>query len=293
MKIPIFSKRLSKSIKDGILPLSVDSSTKLRILYATEACNCRTWHTDLTGFNSDSDLIEDTGHTLCTEHGWASLKAFVPGKERMQEVSAGGFVKYGAPHYIFDFIELYSRNLTPDKYEYQQRINEIFRDSRLPWILVDDQIFKIDSEYMAEVLANASFLLSSQGFEGALEEFQDYKGAIHHANQSLESTIKSILNLKKEKPGKLIRLMIDSAVIPAYYEDFLLNFEQVLRAVNVARNEEAGHGQGAKIKEVEPELAELVINICASLIIFLMNHYIRESKTSNVESDIPDEDIPY
>lgn len=302
MKIPIFSKRHYKSLKAGNLSLNIDSATKQRIYYALEANNCLTWHSDISGFNSESDLISDTGHTLCAEHGWPHLKSFIPGKDKMQEVQAGAFIKYGAPHYILDFIELYSRNITPDKYDFQQRINDIFRDSQLPWILVDDLIFKIDSEYMSEVLANTSHLLSTQGFEGALQEFQmsrahyeskDFKGAIHHANQSFESTIKSILGVDKEKPGKLIRMMIDSNMVPAYYDEFLRNFEHMLRSVNIARNEEAGHGQGAKIKEVEPELAELVINICASLIIFLMNHYIKRSKNTNVENSIVDEDVPF
>lgn len=303
MKLPIFSKRHKKSIKDGKLTLTFDSAIKQRIYYVINTYNCPTWSKNSSGYEPDSDLIYDTGENLCFEHGWTCLKAFVPGKDKMQQVNAREFIKNGAPQYIFDFIEIYSGNLAPGSIDFQQRINEIFSDSELPWILVDNLIFKIDSEYMSEIHANASVLLTTQGFEGALQEFQmsrlhyeskDYKGAIHHANQSLESTIKSILGVDKEKPGKLIRMIIDSNIIPEYYQEFLRNFENVLRSVNIARNEEAGHGQGQKIKEVDPELAELVVNICASLIIFLINRYMKIPKqSSDDEQDIIDDEVPF
>ena len=107
--------------------------------------------------------------------------------------------------------------------------------------------------------------MSKNGFEGSLEEFEkaislhnssENKMAVHHANLALESCIKTILGIEKEKPGKLIRKLIDSGTVPIYYKDFLQNFEQVLRVVTVTRNEEkgAGHGQGVSINEIPNKL---------------------------------------
>ena len=85
-------------------------------------------------------------------------------------------------------------------------MNRIFVESQLHWRLSDDVIFQVESEYMAEVLACASQLLVTAGFEGAKEEFQEarsffdsqnYKGAIHHSNLALESTMKAILGIER------------------------------------------------------------------------------------------------
>lgn len=306
MKIPIFSKRHKNALKNGDIQLSLDSSVKQRILYAIDKNDVQTCHSDISGYFRDSTLMYDVGQELCEEYGWTSLKSFLPKKTEMQQVDITNFIKYGAPQYIYDIIELFSKGLGDGGDSYQRQINSIFEDMRLPWRLCDDIIFWIDSEYFAEILSCTSTLLSNCGFDGALQEFQvcrshyesgDFKGTIHHANQSLESTMKSVLGLEKEKPGKLIRMIIDSGIVPSYYDEFLSNFEQVLRSVNVARNEEAGHGQGAKIKDVPPALAELVVNICGSLIIYLLRHHmekepVKESKTEGIE-EISDDDIPF
>lgn len=273
-----------------------------------EDCNERTGHTDETGWVTESSLLYDTGEEFCKKHGWQYLKSFVPGKMGMQEVGIADFVRYGAPKYIFDVIELFSRGLAEARYPFQESINNIFTDSQLPWRLADDSIFQVDSEYIAEMLASASKILTTSGFEGAKQEFQDarshfdsgdYKDAIHHANLALESTMKAILGIEKERPGKLIRGMIDSGVIPAYYEEFLKNFEQILRTVNIARNEErgAGHGQGAEITQVPAHLAEMVLNFCGALINFLVKHHIdaqpEEEPEPEEEKEVSVDDIPF
>jgi len=107
--------------------------------------------------------------------------------------------------------------------------------------------------------------------------------------------MKAILQIDRAKPGELRRQMIESAIIPSYYNNFMKNFEQILRCVNIARNEEAGHGQGASIKEVPEPLAELVINFCGSLIVYLMKQHMSsapELKSASTDP-LPDDDIPF
>jgi len=267
------------------------------------------WHEDDTGYNYTTNILSDLAMDLCVEHGWRNLKALVPGQSEMIDVEIEAFIRSGAPRYIFDGIELFSKALAEARYPFQQSINRIFAESSLSWRLSDDLIFQVNSEYMAEVLASTSQILASTGIEGAKEEFQearshfdtgDYKGTIHHANLAIESTMKGILNIEKEKPGRLIRKVIDVGIIPSYYEEFLVNFEQILRSVNIARNEElgAGHGQGAKVSEVPSHLAELVLNFCGSLIVFLVNHHIDsqpqdELRPEDEKIEISDDDIPF
>ena len=307
MYLPIFSKRHKIGIEKGMPSLSLTANTKRRILYAMNKANIRTGYTDLSGWHGESDLVSDLGQLLCEEHGWASLMVYSSTNKKMQKVKIREFVENAAPNYIFDAIELYSRELPPDsETTFQAEINKIFTDSRIPWRLSESIIFRIDSEYMAELLDNASKLLSTQGFDGAVQEFQkarahidsnEFKEVIHHANLALESTMKSILGIKQEKPGKLIRLLMDSGIIPSYYDDFLNNFEQILRTVNIARNQEpgAGHGQGAEVASVAPHLAEMVLNFCGSLIVFLTKHHIDHSSASQKEAvpEISDDDIPF
>jgi hypothetical protein len=299
MRLPIFSKRLKEKLISGKISIKLNSAIKQRILYKIEEFNDSISYTTDSGYNYHRSYTEDLETSLCHEHGWSSLKAFVKGKQGMQKVNIDEFIKNGAPQYVFDAIELYSNTL-PDTYDFQREINHIFSDSQLNWRLSDGIIFQVESEYMAAVLASASQLLATTGFEGAKEEFQearshfdsgDYKGAIHHANLALESTMKSILGVEKERPGRLIRKMIDSGIIPSYYDKFLDNFEQVLRTVNVARNEEkgAGHGQGAEVVDVPTHLAELVVNFWGSLVVFLVNHHI-DSKPHNEVQPEPEEE---
>lgn len=308
MQIPIFSKRHKKRLDSGNISLNLNSAIKQRILYSIQEFNDSWDETTDTGYNYSVSYTELLEKELCHEHGWECLKTFVKDKG-MQKAAITEFIKNGAPYHVFDAVELYSRLLPDTKYDFQKKINNIFSDSQLTWRLSEDVIFQVESEYMAEVLSSASQLLATTGFEGAKEEFQearshfdsgDYKGAIHHANLALESTMKSILGVEREKPGRLIRKMIDSSIIPSYYNKFLENFEQMLRTVNIARNEEkgAGHGQGAEVAQIPRHLAELVLNFCGSLIIFLVNHHIdsqpkKEIPSEEIKIEILDDDIPF
>jgi len=310
MNLPVFSKRHKNRLKSGQLSLSLSPGTKQRILYVIEQFDDSYYETTDTGYNYSRSFTEDLERDLLREHGWEHLKAYLKEKKGMQKVGVKDFIRNGAPNYIFDAIELFSRLIGDTRYDFQTAINDILRDSLLPWLLSDGVIFQVDSECMADVLGCTSRLLKTTGFEGANQEFQearscfdsgDSKGAIHHANLALESTMKAILGIEREKPGRLVRKMIDSGIIPSYYDEFLENFEQMLRTVNIARNEEkgAGHGQGAEVAQVPLHLAELVLNFCGSLVVFLVNHHIdatpkpEPEPVQEPEYSIPDDDIPF
>ena len=59
----------------------------------------------------------------------------------------------------------------------------------------------------------------------------------------------------------------------------------------------AGDGQGAEVAQVPQHLAELVLNFCGALVVFLVNHHI-DSKSEpepvqEAEIPEPDDDIPF
>ena len=283
MYTPIFSKRHKKLVEAKDPQLDFSSSTKRRILYAMEPVNTPFYAG--VGGGYEPCMFTEMGEELVREHGWDRLRTYDASTNKSRDCYISDFLRACPGQHVLDAIELYSRKLDEEKPHFQTTINRIFSDERLPWILVGDMIFRIDSEYSAEVFQSASALLAGTGFDGALEEFQrarshldsgDNKESVHHANLSLESTMKSILGVQNEKPGKLIRSIVDSKIVPEYYDGFLTNFEQILRSVNVARNKEkgAGHGQGVQISEVPHPLAELVLNLCVALTQYLIRQHV-------------------
>jgi Abortive infection C-terminus len=163
--------------------------------------------------------------------------------------------------------------------------------------MANGRIYRIDSVYVErQILRKCYELLKMQGFEGALLEFEksrvnleqgDYQSAIQNANLSVESTIKSVLEIEKAKPGDLYRLLRESKLIPEYYEGFLKAFERhMIRCPAVCRNEEggAGHGQGPSVNVIPRPLAEFTINMAAVLINFILNLHTRK------EDDLEDEE---
>ena len=295
MYLPVFSKRHKRLIEAKATILSISKSVRRRLLYTINEFNFVSYETDRTGWNHETCTIDDVARELLWEHGWEKLKSYDSASKEMRVVEIHEFIMHGSSHYIFDLLELFSRKLEETKYDFQRKINTVFVDSLVPWRVADNVIFLVDSEYMAEVLESASRLLVTSGFPGAMEEFQkarallessDTKESVHQANLALESTMKSILVIGKAKPGQLIRKMIESGIVPDYYDKFLHSFEQILRSVNVARNEErgAGHGQGINVVEVPEALAELVLNLCGALIVFLVRQNL-ESKRLVITSE--------
>ncbi len=304
MYLPVFSKRHKRLIEAKDTNLALSKPVRRRVFYTMREFDSVSRQTDLTGYNYEICTIDDVESELRWEHGWESLKCFDSASKEMRAVKIQEFIMQAPSHYIFDVLELYSRKLEETKYDFQRKISAVFSDSSVPWRVADNVIFLVDSVYLAEVLECASRLLATSGFHGAIEEFQkarthlessDTKESVHQANLALESTMKSVLGLEQAKPGQLIRKMIDSRIIPAYYDQFLNNFEQILRSVNIARNEEkgAGHGQGVKVIEVPEPLAELVLNLCGALIVFLVKQNLEfkclaaTSEAVETEDEIP------
>ena len=302
MDLPIFSKRHHKRIKSKKIKIKLTTPIKRRILFAMEDYN-------LESYGWSNDTLDTVDQLLRKEHGWLNLECRQSSKGKMKSVGIRDFILGDQAHHIFDAIELFSKELSDSRYSFQKEINKIFTESHLPWRLSDNVIFQVDSEYMNEVLECASRLISTQGFNGAHQEFQgarvhfdngDYKAAARHANLALESTMKSILRIQEAKPGELIRRMVDSEFIPSYYKKFAENFEQMLMTVSFARNKEkgVGHGQGRDIVDISSNLSQLILNFCGALIVFLTNEYIETIPAPPeppIESTFQDDgdDIPF
>jgi hypothetical protein len=216
------------------------------------------------------------------------------------------------PPYIFDILEIFFTQITnkEEKYKYQSYFNSIMEENDLQWRMAEGKIFPIDSQYIEEeIVQKTYYLLNQVKFHGALKEFEqaridftnrNYNSTIRNASLSFESTIKEILKIEKEKPGKLFRLLIDSDYIPEYYRGFLNDFEKnILRCPSIIRNEElgVGHGIGPSENVISSELAELAINLTASLINYLVKCYINKENPEGInqksEIDEDEDNIPF
>lgn len=245
------------------------------------------------------------------EHG-VDMKVYcADGSGEIIQGEFGDFVLRGTyPPYLFDVLEMFYENVNDaHKYSFLSLINEIMKESDLPWRMFDGEIFPIDSDYINEVIIKKTFeLIKDIKFLGALKEFKkartslsnsDYEGAINNANLAIESVIKEILNVKKAKPGELFRTLIDSGLIPNYYDGFLKAFEEnILRCVAIMRNEElgVGHGRGASDNIIPPELAKFAVNLSGVIISFLIERVLNNKgdfEKNNKNLDFTDEDIPF
>ena len=314
MKIKVFSKRHPKA--GAALKLS--QSVRQRLWYAVKT------H-DPYGEDINYTLLwHELPDMLMKEHGWTELRKYKGSIDEWEKVSIEGFFVGGIPRFVFDALELYHellaavepyRNVQPNSAGFLRDMNEIFDDSNLPWRMVDGRFVQLDSKFLEEeVLDKAHALLRQLKFEGAVQEFlaarsdlvsEDYKGAMQNANLALESTMKSVLGIsEKIKPGRLIRRLIDSGLVPEYHSGFLAAFEEhILRSVPAARNDEkgVGHGQGAEVNQPPRSLAKLAVHLSGVLILYLVERYLElnpqpepepregqaQEHTFNVEDDIP------
>lgn len=285
MSLKVFSKRHPEAGRECFLSQAVRN----RIWYVMEECDPRY---DPNSINNDWTLVWDAlPGRLMKEHGWQELRAYKSQSEWEVLENAKKFVLRGIPRFVLDATELFydllleDQNADPSRY--QSKLNVIFEDANLPWRMLEGRIICVDSKWLeAEIHAKAVELLDVQGFEGALAEFQqarsdlssgDHKGAIHAANLAFESTMKAILGVEQEKPGVLIRKLIDSGLVPDYHEGFLKAFEEhILRSVPMARNFEkgVGHGQGSDVSDPPKSLADLTVNLTGVLILYLLKRHL-------------------
>ena len=164
---------------------------------------------------------------------------------------------------------------------FQRELNVLFEEEDSPWRMADGQFFKIDSQFMnTYVVARCYELLKADGFEGALEEFNqardelagdNVKGAILNSCKSLESVLKASLRTDSGTARVLIDRLVDDGFYEGLPQEFSRAFgQQVLMALPFIRNRLAGHGQGNSVVEIPRLYGELAINLAATFLLFIV-----------------------
>ena len=139
---------------------------------------------------------------------------------------------------------------------------------------------------------------------GALDEFSQAvsnltggqtKEAVINAHKSVESVMKTALGVVEHKKfGELLRLLIDSGLLPEYYEEFLANFEKLALGAVKERNLPArGHGQGAEPTPVPKPLAEFAVHLAGAVNLFIIQRWIGARPKAEEEPPTPEDGVPF
>jgi len=274
----LFSLRHKRSLGDRTLRPSLPRRLRRSLLRVLQA-RATPWESDWgreSGFNeldaAESAVLRETGHEYLS---------YPDDKKTVR----GGFaevVTLGYPENAMDLIEACLVEFPVDtRQRLEGELNDVLSGHNSPWRCVHGQFVLIDSKYLEEeVLRPAADLLHTAGFEGPLKEFSDARSALMDgnnrdaivaANNALESTIKALLGVKREKPGRLIARLIKSELIPNHYDGFLESLDKILYTVLVERSEPGrAHGSGKQHEDVPRHYAELAIHLVGTLIVFLL-----------------------
>lgn len=158
-------------------------------------------------------------------------------------------------------------------------INRIFEEEGVGYRWLAGQIVRFDEpvthdlaiEPAVELLRDGQFGEANDEFSAALDAYRDgrWRDAITNANAAFESVLKVRTGKSGLTAGPLIRAAREQGVIPKYLGGAVENLEKLMHAAPATRGAEAAHGQGDRPSEADQHLAQLIVSVVASFILFV------------------------
>ena len=197
---------------------------------------------------------------------------------------------------LFDVIELqYDVLSTKEKKAFANEINKTFSQNDVSWLLADGKMVKIDAKQFEVDLkrrtlekvkeltdCDPKFKSAYNELQKAIEFFSkgEYPEAIVNAEKSYESVMKIVLGSEKGNAKALTEKVANQCNLPNTINPVGFK-DSVLMSLPFIRNNAASHGAGAVDSSISKSLANLAINLAASLCTYL----IEENKmlTTNQE----------
>ena len=191
----------------------------------------------------------------------------------------------GNLNYLFDVIELQHDFLSSkEKREFTKNINSVLNECETPWMLVDGKMTKVDAkqfecdiktktlEKMKELSdCDSKFKPAFEELQKAIEFYnkEDYSESITNANKGYESVMKVIMGTNDGNAGDLTnniknKLELPSAINKNGFKD------RILMSLPYLRNELSSHGAGSEKITISKSLANLALNLAASLCTFVI-----------------------
>lgn len=301
MIIP-FSERHKKLVANEKFKVDFNPTQRRKIIYQLEEYNETFHETTETNWNYTETSLEKVHKDLLRAYG---LEHLTTDSEEPTHKKIREFLMNGKGISVLDAIELFFQHIIEDKRKihFTSELNKLFKVEAIPVRFMEGEFFRLDSEFLeSEVLFQTTKLLSTNNFETAHADFLDarqrlsagdYSGAIISANNSLESYLKKLFNLKNENQGKLKKALIKSGLIPDYFNGFLDHFDGFVQSAFTIANKSARHGKMDKLKEknqVDEPIAAFCLNLIGTIILFIMDRHIKsqptklESKSEEVSS---------
>jgi hypothetical protein len=292
----LFSLRQRKNLEEGSIKVSLERKFRRALLK-----NLESFVEDYTlvPYGESRSTWDDVSEHLerCTGE---PPQAFVEGAkgQKLRESTVPDAILLGLPQQVFDIIEAFLDLLSGENLvKCREVINKSFENHNLPWRVIENSIILIDSNYFAEeVQAKALHLLGINGYEGAQKEFQaaveklnsgESRDAIQYAYASLESTLKALTGKNSGTLIELFRDLTEKVEIPAWYGKYIKSIEEICGAFSADANQPGvRHGAGLKEKELERPTAKLAVNISGSLILYLVEAFLKASEETNVAGEI-------
>lgn len=171
-------------------------------------------------------------------------------------------------------------------------LNYRLKQNNLGYEYINGELIRIDNKLLHGIVVKpALYLLNSEDFDGAEEEFRkafefrrkgDNKNSILEALKAFESTMKTICDKKgyaydsnKDTAQKLISTLEKNNFYPSYMNNHLTSLRTTLESgLPVLRNKNAGHGQGATVVNISDEFTEYALHLAATNMVLLVNIYI-------------------
>lgn len=238
--------------------------------YSNETIDCDAFTLALMGLNQELGFDLFNLDVLSCNYGTSN---------------ADGQLVSGNLNYLFDVMELqYSFLTAKEKREFTKNINSVLNEYEIPWLLVDGKMIKVDAkqfecdikrktlEKMKELSdCDSKFKPAFEELQKAIEFYnkEDYSESITNVNKSYESVMKVIIGTNDGNAGELTnniknKLELPSAINKNGFKD------RILMSLPYLRNELSSHGAGSEKITISKSLANLALNLAASLCTFVI-----------------------
>jgi hypothetical protein len=299
MILDLFSKR-NKALPDVFTYDTLPPKLRVQVTHILRSALGETFY-----FDGSSDGWRYIALAIAAEHGLLDLPDIVHHRHNGPDYYVGcmNYILKAEPEQALDLLEVsfkfvsmvaengdFARRAGLSSTQAQTAITELnyrFRENGVGFQFEDRNILRVDSQLLhAEAVKPALFLLSTKGFEGPNAEFlaahehfrhNRIEPAIAEACKAFESTMKVICDSRHWKYDKskatasvLIKVLIENGLVPTYGEEQLRAVEKCLLGVATVRNKNAGHGAGAKPRDVPQHFVSYALHLAASNIVFLV-----------------------
>lgn len=252
--------------------VDLDHAMRGRLRRLLESHNVSYRTSDETGWNYDTDLLEDLRAALCDLYGTDSLLG-----KKAENVQR--FVERAAGEQVLDAVELFE---APNASAFSSQLNDILSEEDSRWRMLAGEMILLDEAFdRSRLAARADLSIAQAGFTGASAELhrarirlvdRDARGAVHLAGSALESVMMGLLEADRGKAGKLLQNLGRAGYFDGLPKELRQPFiREVMEALPWMRNELGGHGQGGTEIELSPPFGELAADLASAFCHFLIS----------------------